>query len=205
MKPYRGKALDPEIASTVQDLRSHGFQTSYSCQGGTGHQFVHPTVDVIAPFEQRTQIRVRLGLWAQQAGRFARFHYVRHTPLGHLRKPHKWVWRITFEKDVPQMKNRLMVMIDSYDFNTVKAALIELAAEHPLHISISGTLEQCLACGDKITTLLAPVVPTFTFGVGSDLMQQAPADSMQYAIKIKMTDGDSIKLHDFGYRGKNGH
>lgn len=49
--------------------------------------------------------------------------------------------------------------------DTVAANLIKLAADYHLNIKISGTLEDCLAKREEILKLLAPIKPTFTFGI----------------------------------------
>jgi len=86
----------------------------------------------------------------------------------------------------------LNIMIDSQHLSTVAAALLRLAADYPLHITISGTLDECIAREQEIMHLLAqtPHKPTFTFGIGFDMTKFA-SDADRFA----------VKLHDFGRRG----
>jgi hypothetical protein len=69
--------------------------------------------------------------------------------------------------------NRLNLIIDSMNLSTVSANLVKLAAEYPLNITITGTLEECVAKRDEILRLLAPIEPTFIFGIGGDLTKFA--------------------------------
>jgi hypothetical protein len=41
-------ALDPGIAFAVRVLHANGYETCQSCQGGEGHSYNHPTVDMRA-------------------------------------------------------------------------------------------------------------------------------------------------------------
>ena len=61
MKLYRSKSADSGILPFVHDMQRAGFPTCYSCEGGNGHQFDRPTIDVLALPEKRTQMRVKLG------------------------------------------------------------------------------------------------------------------------------------------------
>ena len=45
-KSYR--SLDPGIRFAVRVLHARGLETCQSCQGGKGHAYDHPTVDLIA-------------------------------------------------------------------------------------------------------------------------------------------------------------
>jgi hypothetical protein len=88
------------------------------------------------------------------------------------------------------MAERLSIIIDSMHLSTVAASLIKLASDYPLHITISGTLAECVAREQEILKLLYPIKPWFTFGVGMNL-QDFAKDPTFYA----------VKLHDFGRRG----
>lgn len=39
-------SIDPEIREVVRQLRDKGWNTTYSCQGGEGHQETQPTVEL---------------------------------------------------------------------------------------------------------------------------------------------------------------
>jgi hypothetical protein len=84
---------------------------------------------------------------------------------------------------------RLNVTIDSMHLSTVAAALLAMAQKYPMHITISGTLQECIDREQEIMKLLHPIRPTFTFGVGCDLLSITPSDAIAF------------KLHDFGRRG----
>ena len=38
--------LDPGIRDVVRLLRDHGWNTTCSCQGGVGHSYQHPSVEI---------------------------------------------------------------------------------------------------------------------------------------------------------------
>jgi len=80
---------------------------------------------------------------------------------------------------------RLSVLIDSMNVSTVAAALLKLSAERDLHITVQGTLQECIARAQEITALVAPHKPTFTFAVGIDMTKlAAEADTCMYAVKV---------------------
>ncbi len=93
---------------------------------------------------------------------------------------------------------RLHVLVDSFDLNTVAATLVKLASEYDLTIRLNGTLEEVTARALQIEQLLLTALAArqakesikFIFGIGGDLTKLA-ADS----------DGYAFKLHDFGRRG----
>jgi len=85
--------------------------------------------------------------------------------------------------------DRLNLTIDSMHLSTVAAALLALSSKYPMHITISGTLQECIDREQEIMKLLHPVKPTFTFGIGIDLSTITPSDAIAF------------KLHDFGFRG----
>jgi hypothetical protein len=46
LEHFRGERIDPGIARVVRILKEHGVGTCQSCQGGDGHSYRHPTVDI---------------------------------------------------------------------------------------------------------------------------------------------------------------
>jgi hypothetical protein len=42
------KEIDPGIRFAVRVLHAKGFETCQSCQGGKGHSYDHPTIDLVA-------------------------------------------------------------------------------------------------------------------------------------------------------------
>ncbi len=94
---YRSKYVDPGILPLVHALQRAGFPTCYSCQGGYGHQFKRPTVEIATEAEDRTQMRVALGGWLRDMGvaSSTKFEWVhltsnRKLPMARPR------WRLTF-------------------------------------------------------------------------------------------------------------
>jgi len=46
LEHFRGERIDPGIAHVVRLFMEHGIETRQSCQGGDGHAYPYPTVDI---------------------------------------------------------------------------------------------------------------------------------------------------------------
>lgn len=95
MRLYRSKYADPGILPLVHAMQKAGFRTCCSCQGGEGHQFERPTVEVPVSYDTRTQVRVALGIWVQKNDVSVKFDWIERTSgTGkYTRHPR---WRLTF-------------------------------------------------------------------------------------------------------------
>jgi len=81
--------------------------------------------------------------------------------------------------------DRLSVLVDSMNVSTIAAALLKLSAERELHITVQGTLQECIAREREIALLLAPRKATFMFAIGFDKATLArEADFCMYAVKV---------------------
>lgn len=83
---------------------------------------------------------------------------------------------------------RLNLIFDSMLVASASENLKKLAAEHPLNITVTGTLERCLAVREEMLTLLASIKPTFTFGIGSDMALATAEIHGQVVKRLKERD-----------------
>jgi hypothetical protein len=93
MRLYRSKYADPEILPLVHALQKAGFQTCCSCQGGRGHQFTQPTIEIAAADREKTH--AALQEWARANGHSISCLWMEYTSSRGLRAKHPR-WRITF-------------------------------------------------------------------------------------------------------------
>ena len=56
MKKFNYSNLDPKIKKAVRLLRTAGFETMTSCQGGDGHAFKKPTIGITINHSRVNQI-----------------------------------------------------------------------------------------------------------------------------------------------------
>ncbi len=104
--------LDAGIRFAVRLLHANGFETGQSCEGGTGHSYEKPTVDLWgAPVENAAafaavHILHTYGLPVDGAA----LHWRIHNGL-----PLKPLWRITFSKPFPERADE-RPMVWGYQF-----------------------------------------------------------------------------------------
>ena len=53
---FVGQKIDRGIETAVRILQSHGIETYESCEGGEGHAYAGPTVEVVIPAQSATMI-----------------------------------------------------------------------------------------------------------------------------------------------------
>lgn len=110
MPPEVYAALDPGIRFPVRVLNAHGIGTVQSCQGGPGHCYDWPTID--------------LGGRARTAEGFAALHYLAQfgLPVQDLSyhwevdqgQPYDNFWRITFLRPMPERADEPFMFIWGY-------------------------------------------------------------------------------------------
>jgi hypothetical protein len=91
-KSYR--SLDRGIRFAVRVLHARGFETCQSCQGGNGHAYDHPTVDLVARGDDATGFGALAAL-RDYGLSVAELSIVWPIRNGH---PYEKLWRITFDK-----------------------------------------------------------------------------------------------------------
>lgn len=102
--------LDPGVRFAVKILHSHGIETGQSCQGGEGHAYDWPTVD----------------LWgsASDSAGFAALHFLNECglPVQDLAKfwrvehglPVESFWRITFSRSMEERADEEPMFVWGY-------------------------------------------------------------------------------------------
>ncbi len=89
---YRG--LDPGIRFAVRVLHAAGFDTCQSCQGGDGHSYLEPTVDMVAGGDDADGFGALAALaeFGLPVSGIAIFWNIKNG------LPYEKLWRITFSK-----------------------------------------------------------------------------------------------------------
>jgi hypothetical protein len=90
--------MDPGIRFAVKVLHAHGLETSQSCEGGKGHAYTHPTVDLLGS--------------AHDLPAFAALHYLENYGLEVRAVSQVWnvergriyevVWRVELRHPYPE-------------------------------------------------------------------------------------------------------
>jgi hypothetical protein len=88
------KALDRGIRFAVRVLHARGFETCQSCQGGKGHAYKEPTVDLVAGGDDATGFGALAAL-RDHGLPVSELSIVWPIRNGH---PYEKLWRITFYK-----------------------------------------------------------------------------------------------------------
>lgn len=92
------RALDPGIRFAVRVLHASGFETCQSCQGGKGHSYLEPTVEMIATSDDADGFGAVAALqsYGLPVAAVAIVWPVRHG------LPYEKNWRITFFKTMEE-------------------------------------------------------------------------------------------------------
>lgn len=93
--------LDAGIRFAVRVLHAHGFETCQSCQGGKGHAYDRPTVDMVAGGDDAEGFGA---LAALQAFGLPVADLSIVWPIRHG-TPYEKLWRITFTRDLRDRAN----------------------------------------------------------------------------------------------------
>ena len=96
---YRG--LDPGISFAVRVLHAYGFETCQSCQGGDGHSYLEPTVDMVARGDDAEGFGALAALtdFGLPVWGLAIFCKIKNG------LPYEKLWRITFSKTMEARAN----------------------------------------------------------------------------------------------------
>lgn len=107
-KAYR--ELDAGIRFAVRVLHAAGFETCQSCQGGKGHAYLEPTVEMIAGADDAE------GFGALAALRGYGLPLSELSIVWHVRSglPHEKNWRITFSKTMESRADEKPIFVFSY-------------------------------------------------------------------------------------------
>jgi hypothetical protein len=87
------KALDAGIRFPVRVLHAHGFDTCQSCQGGKGHSYFEPTIDMAAGGKSDVEGIAALGPLVQYGLPVSTVGLIWNIDEG---LPYEKLWRITF-------------------------------------------------------------------------------------------------------------
>lgn len=105
------RTLDPGIRFPVRVLHAHGFETCQSCQGGKGHAYHDPTIDMLAGASGDTEGIAALGPLAAYGLDVRTISITWSIDSG---LPYEKLWRIAFVKPVPERANDKLTFIWSY-------------------------------------------------------------------------------------------
>ena len=99
--------LDSGIRFPVRLLHSHGIATGQSCEGGEGHAYFVPTIDLpdAEPAFAAADYLCECGLPVMAVSRF--WDYEGGLPLAPI-------WRITFTRDMPERADELPMFVWGY-------------------------------------------------------------------------------------------
>lgn len=91
-------------------LHANGIETCQSCEGGDGHAYDHPTVDLLAGEDSlgfaAVAVLVDHGLPVRDVAQVWR--------LDKLGRPVETIWRITFKSDFPDKADTVPMFIWGY-------------------------------------------------------------------------------------------
>lgn len=90
---YRG--IDPGIRFPIRVLHAHGFDTCQSCQGGKGHAYLEPTIDMAAGGAGDVEGIAALGPLASYGLPVSTVGIIWNVDQG---LPYEKLWRITFSR-----------------------------------------------------------------------------------------------------------
>lgn len=109
LSDYSG--LDAGIRFAVRVLHARGYETCQSCQGGDGHAYDWPTVDLIAGLRDSAGF----GAVAELVPYDLPLRSVAQVwNLDALGRPFETVWRITFRHDFPERADEPLMFLWGY-------------------------------------------------------------------------------------------
>lgn len=102
--------IDAGIRFAVRALHARGFETCQSCEGGEGHAYDHPTVDLIAGGDAAGFMAVGVlagyGLPVRDLAQAWN--------LDALGRPYETIWRITFRSAFPERADDWLMFLWGY-------------------------------------------------------------------------------------------
>jgi hypothetical protein len=109
-------ALDPGIRFAVRVLHAAGgIETCQSCQGGKGHAYDCPSVDMIATGEDAIGMRALAAL-SDHGLPVQDVSLVWNVKNG---LPYEKLWRVTFSRPMPELANRRPMFTHGYQVAVV--------------------------------------------------------------------------------------
>ena len=106
---YRG--LDPGIRFAVRVLHAAGFETCQSCQGGKGHAYFEPTVDMVSLADDADGFG---GVAALRQFGLPVCGLAIYWPITNG-YPYEKLWRITFSRPMPERADDKPNFVWSYE------------------------------------------------------------------------------------------
>lgn len=104
--------LDPGIRFPVRVLHAAGgIETCQSCQGGKGHAYLQPTVDLISGSSDAIGFRALAALQAYSLPVDA----IALVWSIHQGLPYERIWRVTLSKAVPERADERPLFVYSYE------------------------------------------------------------------------------------------
>jgi hypothetical protein len=106
---YRG--IDAGIRFPLRVLHAHGFETCQSCQGGKGHAYLEPTIDMVAGGASDSEGIAALGPLAAYGLPVSTVGIIWNIEQG---LPYEKLWRITFRTTMEDRANDKPIFIWGY-------------------------------------------------------------------------------------------
>lgn len=103
-------SLDAGVRFAVRVLHANGFETCQSCQGGRGHAYLEPTVEMIAGADDAEGFGALAALQAYGLP-LSEISIVWHVRSG---LPYEKNWRITFTKTMEDRANEKPLFVYGY-------------------------------------------------------------------------------------------
>jgi len=102
-KDYAG--IDAGVRFAVRLLHAHGMDTCQSCQGGKGHAYLEPTVDMVAGGDDADgfQALAALTSYGLPVSTVSLTWNIRHG------LPYEKLWRITFSRAMPERADEIPI------------------------------------------------------------------------------------------------
>lgn len=112
------KSLDAGIRFAVRVLHADGIETCQSCEGGEGHAYDRPTIDMIAGPSDSAGLAAVAALWTYG---LPVYDLSKVWPIKHG-MPYEFLWRVTFSAPCPERADDLPMFVKHYQYNADLAA-----------------------------------------------------------------------------------
>lgn len=116
-EPGAYDGIDAGIRFAVRVLHARGYETCQSCEGGEGHSYDNPTVDLIAGSRDANGFGAVAELvpYGLQVTRVSQVWNL--DPLG---RPYETIWRIEFKRPFPERADEEMMFVWGYQAQRMK-------------------------------------------------------------------------------------
>lgn len=117
MEPGAYNGIDAGIRFAVRVLHARGFETCQSCEGGDGHAYDQPSVDLLAGANDATGFAavaelVGFGLPVDRVSQVWN--------VDKMGRPYETIWRIEFSRPFPEYADRDLMFIWGYQAQRMK-------------------------------------------------------------------------------------